>query len=583
MRRTTSSPTDKNSRLEPSHPRPGLRPLWLLAVLLALTLGGATVFAALDRNGHSPSRPKRPLASNNPLRRACDLEHRYLVRIWRGTDQKRSGDLLLVPREPNFTGSFTITSHSGPWLYLQQVPLVLYGPDNIAASGAPLDEHANVTDIFPTVGELLDVELPPRGGEVLDEALARPSGDPPKLVVVVVWDGAGRGTLEQWPGRWPTLERMEREGTSYLAATVGSAPSTTPTIHSSIGTGAFPRSHGVTGNYVRAGVERVHRVFSRGAPSELELTTFGDEVDQIYGNAPKVGMLAWLDWHLGMLGHGAGIPGGDSDDVARVHYSDHLEVTGNQDLYSVPSYLARASDVHSRIDDLDGVDGKRDGRWLGHEIDMRGEKGRWSTMSNPAWAEIQADQVLTMLETERYGHDDVPDIFLTNFKMTDLAAHLWGVDSEEVGAALEGQDAALERILRFLDEQVRDYVVILTADHGATLSPKKTGAWPIQQSEVIEDINENFDVPKGSSLVQETALFDIYLDKEVMGEMGITANDIARFMNSYTMGDNWDKELPGGYQGRESEQLYSAVIPTNRLNAIMRCAFGSARPPDIDA
>ena len=55
---------------------------------------------------------------------ACSLPHDELVRIWRGTYPGRSGDIIVVPDEPNFLGaSFP---HSGPWDYLQEVPLLFY-------------------------------------------------------------------------------------------------------------------------------------------------------------------------------------------------------------------------------------------------------------------------------------------------------------------------------------------------------------------------------------------------------------------------------------------------------------------------
>src|SRR5918997_1552601 len=38
---------------------------------------------------------------------------------------------------------------------------------------------------------------------------------PPRLVVVVVWDGGGWNVLERWPDAWPTLGRMMRAGISY--------------------------------------------------------------------------------------------------------------------------------------------------------------------------------------------------------------------------------------------------------------------------------------------------------------------------------------------------------------------------------
>jgi hypothetical protein len=545
------------------------------AIAVALALSVAAAAGGLLLRGHEPqaapgeSPPRKPFRTNDVIERACALRDDYLARIWRGTDEQRSGDLLLVSREPNFAGSFQLTSHSGPWDYLQRVPLVLYGPRRIKAAGKPLTDAVDVTDIYPTVGRLLRVDLPKRDGAVLSEALRARPGQP-KLVMVVVWDGAGRTTLQRWPQSWPTVRKLQRDGTSYQDAVVGSAPSTTPAIHSSIGTGSYPRSHLVTGNYIRRRSGEVVPVFGRGRPRELELSTFADEIDKALHNEPLVGMLGWLDWHLGMLGHGLATRGGDADHVARLDYTDRVTITANEDLYSTPSYLLRAGNVHERILELDREDGMLDGRWMGQTVTMKGRDGTWMTASNPAWARYQTDLVLAMLEREGYGQDDVPDLFLTNFKMTDLAAHRWTIDSERVGAVLEAQDAAIARIISFLDNRVRDYVLILTADHGATPSPSNTGAWPISQNEVVEDIDQHFGIPEGSSLVQETALFDVYLDHDKMEQLNITASDIAEFMNGLTIRDNaGSATLPQGYSQRAEEHIYSAVIPKARLAEIM--------------
>src|SRR5680860_1620103 len=88
-----------------------------------------------------------------------------------------------------------------------------------------------IADVYPTVGRSLNVRLPLRDGSLLEEALVESAGITPKLVVTVVWDGVGRNVLERWPEQWPTLRRLEREGTSYLNATVGSSPSITPSTH----------------------------------------------------------------------------------------------------------------------------------------------------------------------------------------------------------------------------------------------------------------------------------------------------------------------------------------------------------------
>ena len=282
-------------------------------ILLCLILASCTFFNDNDDRSAESGAAKgggSRFITNDPIERACALEKEILLRIWRGHDDDNSEDLTTVPLEPNYSGSFNITSHSGPWDYLQRVPLVFYGPETIKAQGQPLRENASIVDVYPTVGELADVSLPPRDGRVLDGAIDDDRSESPKLILTIMWDGVGRNVLERWPEAWPTLRRMEREGTSYLNAVVGSSPSITPATHSSLGTGAYPRRHGVTAIEYRDDAGNVNTAFAKRDPSGLDLTTFADEIDRELGNEPLAGLIGWRSWHQGMLGHGDMTPGG---------------------------------------------------------------------------------------------------------------------------------------------------------------------------------------------------------------------------------------------------------------------------------
>ncbi len=511
----------------------------------------------------------RTFASNDPIQRGCALEKRFLLRIWRGHDPVHSEDVTIVPQYPNYSGAFTITSHSGPWDYLQRVPLVFYGPGRINASREPLRERASITDVYATVGRLLGVRLPRREGDVLIDALAPPAAHPPKLVLVVVWDGVGRNVLERWPGRWPTLARMERRGTSYLDATVGSSPSITPATHSSLGTGSFPRSHGVTAIQYRSDEGEVVYAFARRDPRDLELPTFADVVDRSLGNEPRVGMLGWIPWHLGMLGHGAALPGGDDDELALIKDE---RVGGNDRFYSTPPYLRKFTGPREEAAELDRADGRADGRWLGNEI--------LKLHDNPAWVSYQTRILLEMLERGGYGRDAVPDLFFTNYKMSDIAGHQYAMDGEETGRVLQAQDKALGRVLEYLDRSVGDYVVVVTADHGHTPSPDATGAWPLLQSSLRQDVDRHFGAPAGGSLVEQTTAAGLFVDRRVARRLKVTPEDVARFLNGYTIEENWPKgRLPRGYEERGEENVLSAAFSKSQLPRVLTCAFGEPRPP----
>ena len=543
------------------------------AALVACSVLAGCVSSGSDEMEPAPQRfeARSSFETNDPIERACALDVEILRRIKRGHHPELSEDVLIVPREPNFIGTFDFTSHSGPWDYLQNIPLVLYGPDHIVASGRPVSAPARTVDVYPTAAELVGTEVDPRDGRILDEAVVE-GADAPKLVVVVVWDGAGRNTLEQWPGRWPNLARLEREGTSYVDAIVGSSPSVTSSVHSSLGTGSFPRTHLVTGNSVRGPDGELVDVYAGNDADDLNGETFADQIDAAFGNASQVGLLGWKNWHIGMMGHGAAIPGGDLDELALLHYGDGVEVAGNPDAFDSPSFPAEILDVEDEIDDLDRADGAIDQTWLGHDIGVEPGESSWDMYSNPAWAEFQGELVVWMLGEGGYGRDEVPDFFFTNFKMTDLAGHQWSVDSPETAAVLEAQDRALGEIVEFLDEEVGDYALVLTSDHGHSPSPQTTGAWPIVQNELVTDLDAAFDVPEGRSLVQDSAAWGFFLDVELMQELGMDEDDVATFINGYTVSDNWSDELPDAYVERADEQVFSAAFTSDQLGEALRCA-----------
>ena len=515
--------------------------------------------------------------TNDPLTRACALSDKILLRTWRGDYKRRSWDLMMVPHYPNFSGGFETVNHSGPWDYLTTVPFVWYGPKQIKSLGE-VDTPANVVDVFPTMGELADVGFPRREGEVLAEALKNTDG-PPKLIVTIVWDGAGRNVLEEWPERWPFLAQMMEEGTSYVNASVGSSPTITPAIHSNLGTGVYPNTHGVPGIYYRKG-GKVVEAFTDRDTSDLEVTTYADEIDQAYTNAPLVGMVASRSWHLGMFSHGSTIPGGDEDQLgifrtSLVTDAGESEVGAGQG-FTVPESLATTewSRLEEYGEEVDRSDGEADDKWYGHPV-LTGE-----LRDNPAWIQHEYDAIIQMLEEEGYGKDDVPDLFFTNLKMADTIGHHYLMDSKEMGIVLESLDDGLERLVGYLDKEVKDYVVLLTADHGHTLPPRRTGAWPVSNGRLVEDVNAHFEIPDGESLITDNVAVGLFYDEDTMEKHGVTGDDIARYVNSYTIEENWtNDDLPDGYEDRGDENIFSAAWPVAIMDEVMSCKFGSTTPP----
>jgi hypothetical protein len=513
-----------------------------------------------------------PQTVSDTVRRGCALPKEHLARIYQGFARPHSEDVTIVPAEPNYSGSFNVVSHSGPWDYLQTVPLVLYGPGRIAANGE-IAGDAQVLDIYATVGELLGVELEQRSGVVLEEALDPQAPEaPPKLIVTLMWDGAGRNMLERWPKRWPTLTRLMEQGTSYLAANVGSSPSITPATHASAATGAYPRDHKVTAIDYRAASGKVRTIFQGRNPRDMKLTTYADQYDLLTDNQAKVGFIGWREWHMPILGHGSMTPGGDRDVLALIGLGG--KVGGNDNFYRTPSYLRDKQDLFDRhVRELDLEDGEADGKWRGHEIDGEYEE-------NPAYVRYSGDIVMTELRRGGYGMDEVPDLFLANFKQTDIAGHQYSMDSREVAEVLSEQDAQLERLVGYLDSEVGDYALILTADHGHTPAPETTGAWPINPSGLKADMDATFGVPEGETLFYSSTAVGPFLKRGLMADLNVTARQVAKFYEDYRLRDNWasGEPLPEGYEGRGNERLFAAAWAARDFPAIIECAFPEGPP-----
>ncbi|HYN36260.1 MAG TPA: hypothetical protein VEV82_04720, partial [Actinomycetota bacterium] len=98
--------------------------------------------------------------------------------VYEGWDfgRARAFDLALVPHPPNYMGSITDTSHSGPYDFLQRVPLVFYGPGHISERGTVrVDRKVSLVDLAPTFAAAMDFDFPERDGQPITAILSNTS------------------------------------------------------------------------------------------------------------------------------------------------------------------------------------------------------------------------------------------------------------------------------------------------------------------------------------------------------------------------------------------------------------------------
>jgi hypothetical protein len=512
------------------------------------------------------------------LEAACDLPHTWVERIYRGLrpGAVRAQDLIMVPDPPHYAGGVINTSHSGPYDYLQDVPLIFHGPGFVRAPGTVgLDREVTLADLPPTYAALMGYDFPRREGRPLTELL-RDTQTRPRLIVTIVIDGGGWNVLRHWPDAWPNLNRMIASGASIDGATVGSSPSITPAIHTNLATGSFPRSHGVTsilvrkddGSIVGGFHPEVRYAGSEAEPSlNLRQTTLADLWDRDTDNAAKIGVVAFGNYIAGMAGHGTDLAGGDADIVA-------LEEEGgwktDPTYYSLPAYLAGDEfDPQRDLDKADLLDGEADGQWRGHELAPFD--------ATPAFAPWENRAVKAIIGREGFGADDLTDLFYINYKAPDMAGHKWNMIAPEQRDVIGSVDAAIGDLVAWLDGRIgpNSYVLTVTADHGQT--PLEQGGWPLNGTELKDDLDRAFGQRKSGTIVEMSTTSALFVDREALEARGVTAAEVASFLTTYTIGDNAGRseEVPREFEGREDERIFAAVIPSGRIGKVLACTEGS--------
>jgi hypothetical protein len=535
---------------------------------------GATVSPAATTAEPSPTPALRPTAL---ARQACAaIDRDVLLRTWRGMRLDRSGDIQIIPLEPNFvSGGLT---HATPFDYTQEVPVFLYGPGFVRPG--TYDQAITLADIAPTTGALLKFPFAARDGTAQTQALLpEDERDLPRLVITLVWDSAGTNVLDRWPGSWPYLASLARDGAWFANATVGASPSNTPIGHATIGTGSFPVHHGFVDEYVR--VNGFLQKPNANGPAFMLEPTLADLYDRAMRNRPKVGAVATLAAHVMMMSHGSQWGGADRD-LAVTREKEFGETAGAESVrwnltsgmapfYELPPYVNDLPPLSQYVDEVDRADGALDGTWRGNSIERLS-----NGFDTPARTPFQQTLVERLIEREGFGFDDVPDLLYVNYKAIDTIGHLFSADGIEMSDAVATQDAALERFVAFVNRTVGqgEWVMVLAADHGTQPDPERSGAFRIDVAKLETGLTDAFDDGDRTPVVQRVRPSEIWLDRDELRENRHTLPEVSQWLLALTQADTFkNQNVPK--PGREDERVFAAALPSSIL-AALPCLRGSS-------
>ena len=554
--------------------RRGSASLFVVLMLLAGACtadGGADVESSSGPSGVATDPPPTEASARALAKTACEnTSHEVLLRTWRGVRLDRSGDVQIVPKDPNFVnGGLT---HATPFDYTQDVPLLLYGPGYVRPG--EYDQPITLADLAPTVGALLKFPFDTADGDAQGQALLPESErDLPRLVITLVWDSAGTDVLERWPDDWPYLASLRPQGAWFTDASVGASPSNTPIGHATIGTGTFPNSHGFVDEYIRIN-GRLQKPNENG-PGFLLDPTLADLYDLAMGNEPKVGAIATLAAHIMMMSHGSQWGGGDRD-IAITREKEFAETAGAESVswnlttdmrpfYALPSYVNDLPPLSDYVDDVDRADGALDGMWRNNDIQQLSDG-----FDTPARTPFQETLIESVIESEGFGADDVPDLLFLNYKAIDTIGHLFSADGIEMSDAVKTQDDTLQRLVDFLNATVGEgeWVMAVTADHGTQRDPETSGAFMIDINKLETGLTATFDADDdGVPLVQKVRPTEIWVDRAELAENGFTLAQVSQWFLDLTQQDTYKNQnhpLPG----HEGDTVFAAALPSSILSRL---------------
>ena len=571
----------------PDHDPGRRRFLGLAAAVAGLVLGAGGALA-----GRALKRALLPDPGPIQAGMAQDLGSEYMELVRRAFHPTRSGDVQLLlapgnsanyeaeslqlrPRDPN-------TSHASVWMYLERVPLVVYAPGIVAPSDS--EERVTLADLAPTTARLIGFggwPLDREGTPLLpDEGFGYRAR--PKVVVTFVIDGGGWNVLREWPEAWPNLKRMMREGANFRNAITGSFPAVTACAHATIGTGAFPRTHGITGHNIRTaqGVRKAYGTAGTADPSDILVPTLADLYSEATGNRAWVGELGYQVWHLGMLGSGGPSRAPDDRPVA-VYWSEGEGAWAphNPDLFRLPT----------TVPGIDRLDAHRAAFTppppSPYDPNPDGPKADCCT---PPIVRFQGDLIEAAFDSEPIGRGDEPSLLYLNYKAPDYAGHLYNMVDPREATVLAEVDAQLGRLATMLEDRFGrgGFALIVTADHGQCPIPDDVDGTRVDPLELGRDIEARFHGAR-MSVVESVVPSEIYLRAEAMHELGITRGDVAAFLRDYRYRENVGPYIQDA--AIEHDLLYrpefAAVFATEFLATLAGAdlsRYGETSYPDAD-
>ncbi|MGA7722263.1 MAG: alkaline phosphatase PafA [Ignavibacteriaceae bacterium] len=330
----------------------------------------------------------------------------------------------------------------------------------------------------------------------------------PKLVVGIVIDQMRFDYLYRFKPYYGQngFNRLMNNGTNFTFAHFNYVPTFTAPGHSSIYTGSTPFYHGMIANdwYDKSEKKIIYCVSdstersigsndNQGAmsPKRLLVTTITDQLKLATHGASKVISISLKDraailpgGHMANAAYWYDNKTGDFisssyymkslpkwvDDFNNKKFAD-IYLSGEWDLFRpVSDYKISAPDESPYEGDIFS-EGKTS---FPHSFKNVIAGAKYEILeATPFGNQIVKDFVKTALVNENLGKSENTDFLAVSFSSTDYVGHAYGTNSYELEDTYLRLDELIADLMNVLDKQVGkdNYVLFLTADHGALITP----------------------------------------------------------------------------------------------------------------
>lgn len=362
----------------------------------------------------------------------------------------------------------------------------------------------------------------------------------PTLVVSLVVDQMRAEYLYRFEDQFTGgLQRLLKEGTVFRECHYSYVPTYTGPGHASIYTGTDPMHHGIIGNdwFDRTRDRMVYCVedpdvtpigssnpASKRSPLLLQSTTWTDELEWATQKASKVFAFSLKD-------RGAILPAGHFADAA-FWYDDQIEgfVTSSHYASELPSWLAafNAEKPVARL--MQGLqEPLGHGRFSGPDASLFEKRlmgmgprvypldlaavyaaGKGDAIRRvPQGNSLLFQVAKRAIEKEQLGRHAQTDVLALSFSTPDYIGHDVGTRAKEIEDVYLRFDLELGAFLAYLDAAVGkdNYLVTLTADHGAADNPGQMRAMGMADAQAWNDAD--FEASLKEALAPSFAIYPV--------------------------------------------------------------------------